>query len=359
MQDPAQQSGISEAKEEEVLGDNFYVRILHILSEKRKLEEYADIRKHAINRAASSSKFNCVLSEPFITADYNSSINKVCFQVACKILNRTKELHLLSAVQHDPKMGLEDGAVSWVPRWDRPQISSYLGYSSPNKEGPWKFDKMTIPRNITLEEDTLTFPGFLVDRITSSTDLINNDTFSDPTKLLQFWATIIGFELSSPAYGLERFEVYQRTLTAGNIFSELFSLATPAFSEEKVNNAFTAFWVELSRLDSAAGLEDTGLGSEIFPVEKVKEAAKWGGAFFRMAKNVCGNRRVFRTSKGHLGVGPGVLQQGDEVSILPYNLPFVLRPTGTYYRLVGECYVDGIMKEEATDGLEERYFALR
>ena len=347
MQDPVQQSAIRDVKETKLFDDSFYVQILHILSERRKLEEYTDMRKHAINRAGSSSKWTCGLSKPLVTVDYDSDIDKVSFQVAAKILNNSKELGLLSVVQHDPKTGLEDGIISWVPRWDHPSISSYLGFWSPNKGVSCKFNKMTIPRNITLEEDTLTFPGFFVDSITSSTDLINKDTFSDPTKFLQFWVTVIDLELSSSAYGVERSEVYQRTLTAGNILSELYSLATPTLNEEKVKDAFTAFWVELSGLDNTAGLE------------QVMEAAKRGRAFFIMADIVCSNRRVFRTAKGYLGVGPGALQQDDVVSILPYKLPFVLRPTSTYYRLVGECYVDGIMEDEATEGFEELYFALQ
>ena len=359
MQDPIRQTGISDVKQKEkgVFDDNFRIQALHILSEKRKLEEYTDITKHAINRVASGSKWTCALSKPLITVDYDSNIDKLCFQVATEILMDSKELRLLSVVQHDPKMGLEDGAISWVPRWDHPSTSSYLGYWSPDTGTPWKFDKMTIPRIITLKEDTLTFPGFLVDSITSSTDLINTDTFVDPDKLLRFWLTILDLELSSPAYSLERLEVYQRTLTAGNILSEFFNLATPTLNEEEVKKAFTAFWVELC--DYTAGLEDTRLGSKISLEEKVMEAAKRGRPFFTMADAVCCNRRVFRTSKGYLGVGPGALQQGDVVSILPYRLPFVLRPTSTYYRLVGECYVDGIMREEATNGLEELYFALR
>ena len=360
MQDPVQPTGTSDVKDKEEFGDNIYMRFVHILSEKRKLDEYKDIGMHAINRAAGGSKLSCALSEPLITIDYDSSIDDICFQVATKILIKTKELDLLSAVQHDPKMGLENGAVSWVPRWDHPSISPYLGLVWPDNRGsPWKFDKITIPREITLKEDTLTFPGFLVDRITSSTDLINEDTFFDPVKILQFWITVIDFELSSPAWSLERLEVYHRTLMAGYSLSEFFNKLIPLISEEELKNAFAAFWVEYCRLDRAASLEDMRLDSTISSVRKVKEAAKLARPFYEMAYLVCYNRRVFRTYKGYLGVGPGVLQQGDVVSILPYKLPFVLRPTGDYYRFIGECYVDTIMNEEATNGLEEHYFTLR
>ncbi len=63
-------------------------------------------------------------------------------------------------------------------------------------------------------------------------------------------------------------------------------------------------------------------------------------------------RRLFRTEKNFLGLGPESLLTGDEVWILAgtgrRNLPFILRPqvTGTY-RLVGVTYVHGVMHGEA------------
>ena len=384
VQDLVQQTGVNVVKEKEIIPDNL-IRVCHMLSEKRKLDEYMNIRNHPINRATSSSVMTCAFSQPFIDVDYKLSIDDVCFKVAVKILDISRDLHLFSAVQHDPETKLEDIAVSWVPRWDHPTISTYLGVMSHGREKLWKLDKMNT--QITLKENSpkekiLTMPGFLVDKIASSTDLITQDTFHNIQDLLYFWLTITDLKPSPQAGSLQRVEVYQRTLTAGNIFSEMCSIAIPVLSEEEVKNGFAAFWVQLCDAIHDAGLKDEHLNLNIFPVEELKEAAKKGNRtlFLSMADGVCRNRRVFRTSKGYLGVGPGVLQQDDIVCVLPYRIPFVLRPIvvkhdaclGYAYtdplettsicrrfRLVGECYVDDIMEGKAMVGLEKQIIEIQ
>jgi hypothetical protein len=62
------------------------------------------------------------------------------------------------------------------------------------------------------------------------------------------------------------------------------------------------------------------------------------------------------TAKGYLAAVPCTTEAGDCIAILSGgNLPFVLRPNGgESYRLVGPCYVHGIMDGEAfPDDLEE------
>jgi hypothetical protein len=54
------------------------------------------------------------------------------------------------------------------------------------------------------------------------------------------------------------------------------------------------------------------------------------------------------TAKGYLAAVPYVTKVGDCIAVLAGGrLPFVLRPTGDHYRLVGPCYVHGIMNGEA------------
>lgn len=61
-------------------------------------------------------------------------------------------------------------------------------------------------------------------------------------------------------------------------------------------------------------------------------------------------RVFFKTEDQHLGVGPGDLQEGDEV-VVPFgsSRPWVLRSHGDHHVLVGEAFVPGIM----TGQLEE------
>ena len=386
VEDLVPQTEVNDVKEGEIISDSF-TRLLHMMSEKRKLNEYMNIQSHPINRAASSSLLSCAFSQPYINADYELPIDDVCFRVAIKILDMSRNLDLFSAVQHDPEMKLEDIPVSWVPRWDHPRISSYLGAMSPDRKCPGNFDGTNTcitQKSEPPKKEILTIPGFLVDKIASSTDLINQDTFDNPGQFSHLWMKITNLKPSFQAGSLQRVEVYQRTLTAGNSFSELYSLAEPILREEEVKNSFAAFWVRVWDALHAAGLGDWPIDSNIFPVEELREAAKKGNhnAFFQMAAEICCNRRVFSTSKGYLGVGPGILQQDDVVCVLPYKLPFVLRPTVAEhdvhlshahtdahpldttsicrrFRLVGECYVDDIMEGKAMDGLEKQLFEIQ
>jgi hypothetical protein len=64
-------------------------------------------------------------------------------------------------------------------------------------------------------------------------------------------------------------------------------------------------------------------------------------------------RLAFRMDSGWIGVGPPYAQAGDMVlAVLGADVPFVIRPSGVdtdaRVRLVGECYVDGIMFGECT-----------
>ncbi|ORX98424.1 heterokaryon incompatibility protein-domain-containing protein [Clohesyomyces aquaticus] len=63
----------------------------------------------------------------------------------------------------------------------------------------------------------------------------------------------------------------------------------------------------------------------------------------------CRNRRPFITSKGHLGLGPKHLREGDITAVLAgWQVPCVLRPVSDgKFEFVGEAYVDGIMDGEA------------
>jgi hypothetical protein len=67
----------------------------------------------------------------------------------------------------------------------------------------------------------------------------------------------------------------------------------------------------------------------------------------RMAE-VRAGRRMFRTQKGYLGMGPRAATENDQVWILPgANVPFILRPLENgNYRVIGEAFVYCLMDGE-------------
>lgn len=67
------------------------------------------------------------------------------------------------------------------------------------------------------------------------------------------------------------------------------------------------------------------------------------------------------TERGFAGVVPGLSQVGDRVAIMKGAcVPFLLRESGEKFRLIGECYVHGIMKGEGLwlPGVVEKTFCL-
>ena len=66
------------------------------------------------------------------------------------------------------------------------------------------------------------------------------------------------------------------------------------------------------------------------------------------AVNVLFGRKLMTTARGFLGLAPEGLQKGDSLWILlGCSVPVALRSCGDYYKLVGECYVHGVMEGEA------------
>jgi hypothetical protein len=59
------------------------------------------------------------------------------------------------------------------------------------------------------------------------------------------------------------------------------------------------------------------------------------------------NRRMFKTEKGYIGLGPGDMRAGDHIALFTGgSMPLIMRSKGTKLELVGDCYFHGIMYGE-------------
>lgn len=77
--------------------------------------------------------------------------------------------------------------------------------------------------------------------------------------------------------------------------------------------------------------------------------------FDRAVKGVQGDRRMFRTKDGYVGLGPENVKYGDEIWIVEgARVPFVLRGNRDRHRVVGEAYVHGIMHGELAESRTTR-----
>ena len=73
-------------------------------------------------------------------------------------------------------------------------------------------------------------------------------------------------------------------------------------------------------------------------------------------------RRFFITKRGHMGLGPRDIQQGDRVVLIfGCSVPLILRNTGVKIVVVGEAYISGFMRGELRLGnrkLNSQFFVL-
>ncbi len=66
---------------------------------------------------------------------------------------------------------------------------------------------------------------------------------------------------------------------------------------------------------------------------------------------VCKGRRFFITdTKKYMGIARDIARPGDRICVIPgCCAPFIIRPLGKHYQLVGGCYVHGMMDGEVME----------
>ncbi|TGO83835.1 hypothetical protein BPOR_0586g00070 [Botrytis porri] len=75
--------------------------------------------------------------------------------------------------------------------------------------------------------------------------------------------------------------------------------------------------------------------------------------FDKYLEEVTRNRRLFITSDGYIGWGHQQVEKCDKLYILHGSpVPFVLRPCGDFWIVVGQCYAHGLMNGEIGKALE-------
>lgn len=100
---------------------------------------------------------------------------------------------------------------------------------------------------------------------------------------------------------------------------------------------------------------------------RLKAAAGAGSAkrFSAQVREASRGSTFFCTGEGWIGIGTRAMEAGDVVAVLfGGRVPFILRKQSSGYRVVGACYVHGLMDGEAVDmfkngQLAEEEFELR
>lgn len=317
-----------------------FLELLHI----SKTQDASDPRDFVFALLAhpSAQASSGLIIEP----NYHKSHWEIFHELAVTLLMRSKNLRVLSAVRHSNEDELEGDYPSWIPTWQRGRHHSPLGVFQDDCN---TFDAHArFPRELqfTNMNKTIQVGGFAFDTIDEYTE-------------------VFGFEMRETARGQVSFNRWPITdaLAFGaisamptqeklkNVFGALipfYRLFSKEWAKERMRD-FAAFRLQLSRSEySPAHNESYALLPE--GLAAAEKEANEGSAqdFVDTSKDYVLHKRLFTTKSGLVGLGPHLLRSGDICCILyGGHIPFLLRPVGSAYKLVGEIWIEKVMQGEA------------
>jgi hypothetical protein len=328
--------------------------------------------------------------EPFVQPDYSKSIEEVYHEIACKIIDSSSSLALLSSVQRAPESDvLYSNLPSWVPQWHylltrtltpmEPDENFQPAAGRPFHRRPDPDRAKLIVRGIDVE--AVSGIGELLPFVMEQIPLRNHsDGYDMSLNSIASTAQTNGDSLPGSMSGssktrttcaYKQLEELALTLTAGkdwyglpvkdmHAHSDDFAHCILLYGLERILNG--AAFGQPEGHDSTTPTIDTA-GLACLPSTT---AIHDGSRFIDTAAAVIKDRKLFSTTSGMKGVGPRDMLPGDRVCVLyGANMPFILRRQDNGYILIGECYVHDLMHGEAVqrlsdaeNGLEETWIKL-
>lgn len=302
-----------------------------------------------------------------IAIDYTKSLHDIMAELTIACIQNSSDLDVPADVQHGKQYDAQESSRSWAPDWSTAPycncLSSKLSYSSWSPGGSHQVavTRWQSPHEIKPDEAAsrhLRLFGVHYDTLETVHSIMDFhsllSTEHDASKSRHKHPYVRAWEAigSPPTQGWKHDECLKRkwsqlarTLNAdghGNIES-------PTQPGRDYAMRFVEWFDRLS---------SSGINDESEPLKGPR------GIEELPMYLVCHNRRVFFTKPGIYGLGPACARKGDIVVVLfGADTPFILRPYGDEYLLMGQAYVDCIMHGELVElmdagELQEQEFRL-
>lgn len=292
-------------------------------------------------------------------------MRKVYIEVASKIMESTSHLKLLAEVEHEHQMDLNNDFPSWVPRWNLCKRCLSIGSGSFYDNMGADFEQ---PREVTCSNGALNVRGICFDAVFGYSETMHRREYfiprddEEPIFMIDLVTRIRDKFCLEKGVLSNHFHDFWETvsvvLTAGLIDTKPVGNRT----SEHFNN-FATYLLKL--YDISLSRNDSVVNPETF--NDLRESCQSGNwiRFMVDAGSACHYRKLFFTGKGFIGLGPAAMQAGDLCCILfGAKVPYILRPVGYHFVLVGESYIHGVMGGEIVNNwrngdLKAEYFELR
>ncbi|KAH8783432.1 heterokaryon incompatibility protein-domain-containing protein [Diaporthe sp. PMI_573] len=262
-----------------------------------------------------------------VTPDYKKPVPDVYHELVMNLLQGPGGLRVLSAVEHSEQPPTE--FPSWVSLWTEGitmcNLGIFPGFYYNASRG------LDEPRPSILGT-SLRLRGLVLDVVARAYPFSDQDVeFPRQTGTLDvIWDDVVQNNSATQYSGAEKVDSFSLTLVAG--LSGYDEAETPKALPRHRSN-FSAYW----RYPSASHSRSSSSGdAETF----------WTG--MRLTSTA---RSFFTTEKHYFGLGPRITQPGDRCVVFAgARVPFIIRKAPdreNCWRLVGECYIHGIMRGEA------------
>jgi hypothetical protein len=292
-----------------------------------------------------------------IETDYTQEPDTIFWKISVIMLEQMKSLAILSYVWHSEE---DIGSLSWVPKWNwaprsllpRPGRTRFYdaGLISEYPSSNHFITNIHVDMETSLSK-TLDVQGLVFDSIQASSVEMTWEDFSrkkgsrmkdggviNPVELA--WKIAFDSKILEPS--LDEEIVFSLTLSVGidaydkDIEKDENDIMTLRDNFRAYRQKYCDYVsTHIERPSSGIFGKPFIIGNE--------------GRFTYQAQYYCSHRKFFKTAKGLLGVGPPVMKHGDLCCVLfGSTVPFIIRPTGYrfQYQLIGECYVQGVMRGE-------------
>lgn len=298
-----------------------------------------------------------VNGKSIVRADYERHVDDVFLEASTKLVkyvDPTLALGVAGDMGMRKPRNLDDGKPTWVARWNLCLQTGNIGRPSkfhiPPSRWPSTLTQIAdqwfhaggknITPNLKIEGKALTLHGTILDKVIwaseqiPATHCLIDDIIRDPDRHVAMewvWDAIP----SEPCRYTGKFgsrDAFTLTMVCGK-----HKVTGEAEDDINRHHRQARAYTDYIKSFFAGGSGDNRLRLDARTFEEDHAVTTR-------------DRRFLVTEGGFYGLGPQLMQEGDVVAVVPgLNVPFVLRPTGEKYRLVGACYVHGVMRGEVFD----------
>jgi hypothetical protein len=274
--------------------------------------------------------------------DYTKPVKDVYRDIALSLIIEHGDLLILSHAS-EPSRTQQFYWPSWVPDWRSSKVTSeFLSSRNANACNADSGEPLAI--GIASDADSIVLQGIQVDVINVYSDKLTSYGFGSKTyqEERDFVKAAWSLVPKNPAPGTS-----DRATANETLYSFILTLTAGLSNDSMPVRVGSSFYRDAEHwfaehLDNH--IADTTISHRLkLALLGDVDSGRFHQAFVR----ACTDRRFFVTAEGRMGIGADTMKEGDIVTVLfGGKVPYVLRPSGSRYRFIGECYVPALMGGE-------------